>query len=355
MTKEFHSEPFDEETLTKLRLYEAYIKSWLPVFMTNSVGVSSIWLFDLFCGPGNDCNGIKGSPLILLDELRKYLNCSATKHPPQINIVFNDLRKWKIRQLQDVVQSAPTLPSIVSIDYYSVKYSQIFPLVTSKAEKRDTACFVFIDQCGVNAIEGIYLKQLASFPITDWLAFVASSQARRFIEHESIKLQLTHRGEWRDAHRTVADTCRRIISVPNYYIVPFSLKKGCNVHGLLFGSGHPKGAEIFINACWAEDKNAGEANFDIDGNIQNSSRMLKLIPSKKLDAFDSEFKACILEGLISNTLEAYQFALQFGVRASHARDCLKRMKSDGLIASAPPLSYSSVISQGNIKPIKLIK
>ena len=355
MTKEFHATAFRPPTLTKLRLYKSYISGWLPVFMTNSVGVAEIWLFDLFCGPGCDRDGEKGSPLILLDELTKYLNFRSTRNPPKINILFNDRKKWKIEQLKGYIKSRSPLPRIVSIHFTSKSYFEIFPDVADVATRRDTACFIFIDQCGINAIGDDFLKQLASFPITDWLAFVASSQARRFIKHKNLAIHLDKKGAWRDAHRTVADTCRTIIGDPEYYLVPFSIKHLCNIHGLLFGSHHPSGADKFINACWTEDRNAGEANFDIDGKVQNSSRMLKLIPSKKLDAFEAEFRGRIIAGAITNTKEAYTFALQSGVKASHAKDVLKIMKKEGLISSVPALSYSTTIAKRGVKPITLVR
>ncbi|MBG0789445.1 MAG: three-Cys-motif partner protein TcmP [Desulfovibrionaceae bacterium] len=354
MRKEFHKIAYQAHTLTKLRLYEAYIKAWLPVFMTNSGRVSEIWLFDLFCGPGCDRNGRKGSPLILLNELTKYLHLPSTKNPPKINIIFNDRKKWKINRLTKIIEQRPPLPDIVNIKLTSLPYADIFPHVAAVASKCSTACFIFIDQCGINAIGDNYLRQLASFPITDWLAFVASSSARRFIKHKNLALHLNQKGAWKDAHRTVADTCRELIANPDYFIVPFSIKHGNNIHGLLFGSSHPSGAEKFIKACWAEDKNAGEANFDIDGIIQNSSQLLKFF-SKKLDAFEAELRDKIFVKEITNTKEAYEFALQFGVMASHAKAVLRKMKNEGMIANVPPLSYQTTIVRKDIKDITLIR
>lgn len=354
MVKEFHATAFQAHTLTKLRLYKAYIKAWLPVFMTSSGNVAEIWLFDLFCGPGCDRNGAKGSPLILLDELEKYLHLPSTKNPPKIRIIFNDRKKWKINHLKGLIENRPALSDIVSLELTSKPYAEIFPDVAKIACKRNTACFIFIDQCGINAIGDSYLKQLAKFPVTDWLAFVASGAARRFIKHKNIALQLNEKGAWKDAHRTVADTCRAIIANPGYYLVPFSIKHGNNIHGLLFGSNHPSGAEKFINACWNEDKNAGEANFDIDGKIQNSSQMLKLF-STKLDAFGAEFRDKILSREITNTREAYQFSLQFGVKASHAKDVLRAMKDEGAILKVPPLSYQTTIVRRNSEEIELAR
>jgi len=352
---EFHSSPFTDPTLAKLRLYKSYIHSWLPVFMNHSSIVSEIWVYDLFCGPGCDCNGVKGSPLILLDELEKYLQNKVTSTPPPINIIFNDKSKSKINNLKKILSKRPCSSARVNIHLKSMSYEEIFKEVDISAKRKDTACFIFIDQCGINAIEDMYLKQLADFPRTDWLAFVASSHARRFIKHANIKLKLKDKGEWRDAHRSVADTCRIIIDDPNYYIVPFSIKNKSNIYGLVFGSGHPLGAEKFINACWNEDKNSGEANFDIDGNVKNPANLLSLLPSKKLDAFEIEFEKLILEGQITNTKEAYIFALQSGVKSQHAKDVLKKMKKNRKIKDIPTLSYSTTIQKKKVETITVVR
>lgn len=355
MGKEFHKDPFSEETLTKLRLYQAYIHNWLPVFMSGGAYVNEIWIFDLFCGPGCDCNDVDGSPIILLKELKRYMNFTSTKNTVPINILFNDKTKWKIKHLKNNISNIDDISQIIKIYYENKEYSSIFNNVAKIASRKSNASFLFIDQCGVNAIKPEYIRQLTSFPKTDWLAFVASSQARRFLDHESIQSPPIKKGDkWHDAHRDIATACRTIIDDPEYYIVPFSIKKKGNIHGLLFGSGHPLGAEKFINACWSEDVNAGEANFHIDGIIQNTSRLLSLLPSKKLEVFKDVLWEKIETQKLKNTLEIYKFALHSGVKASHAKKVLTQMKKGGVISKIPPLSYSSTILKNNVEPIILL-
>lgn len=50
----FHQQPFDEGTITKLDLYQAYAKSWLPVFLSGSKAGSTVSIVDFFAGPGRD-------------------------------------------------------------------------------------------------------------------------------------------------------------------------------------------------------------------------------------------------------------------------------------------------------------
>ena len=57
--KNLHDHPFDEGTITKLEIFEAYTKEWLPVFVMSPY--KHICIFDLFAGPGYDKNLTKRS------------------------------------------------------------------------------------------------------------------------------------------------------------------------------------------------------------------------------------------------------------------------------------------------------
>jgi len=73
----FHDRPFDEGTLTKLQIFQLYVREWLPVFLSRPEPQwKEIHLFDFFAGPGTDSEGVPGSPLRLLEELR-----TAQKQP----------------------------------------------------------------------------------------------------------------------------------------------------------------------------------------------------------------------------------------------------------------------------------
>lgn len=240
----------------------------------------------------------------------------------------------------------------VKIHYSTKDYTEIFPEVIETASRSEIACFIFIDQFGFNAVDAEKFKQLAACGHTDILFFVASSVARRFVEHENNKAPLEHRGRWVDAHRDMAEAYRRHVTESEYYVVPFSIKKNGNIYGLIFGSRHPLGAEKFIHACWGEDVNAGEANFSVDGDYRRPSNMISMIPPKKIKVFGEHLEEGILSGAITTNLEAYLFALHSGVKSAHAREILRRMERESKISKAPVLSYSSVIKNKRVVKIE---
>lgn len=64
----------------------------------------------------------------------------------------------------------------------------------------------------------------------------------RLGDHPSIRkyLDLGKPEDSHDAHRSVVDHFRQWVPThSDYYVAPFSIKKGSNVYGLVFGSGHP--------------------------------------------------------------------------------------------------------------------
>jgi len=71
-TKRFFNEPFDEGTKTKLLIFRLYAREWLPVFFNQGYW-NDIHIYDFFCGAGQDSQGVGGSPVLILEELRAHL------------------------------------------------------------------------------------------------------------------------------------------------------------------------------------------------------------------------------------------------------------------------------------------
>jgi three-Cys-motif partner protein len=100
MPGDFHDKPFDEGTLTKLQIFQLYAREWLPVFLSKpSPKWKELHIFDFFAGPGTDANGVDGSPLRILRELRaarSFQGFSKVK----VHAHFFDSKKHKIESLR---------------------------------------------------------------------------------------------------------------------------------------------------------------------------------------------------------------------------------------------------------------
>lgn len=118
----FHTKPFDEGTLTKLRIFELYAREWLPVFLAKTRPPRrEIHLFDFFAGPGMDTAGQLGSPLRLLTQLRNYQRLAGW---PQVKVCahFFDASPSKVRELNDHIRARGLELPGVALDVRVLKF-----------------------------------------------------------------------------------------------------------------------------------------------------------------------------------------------------------------------------------------
>src|SRR5260221_586291 len=99
MARNIHAKPFDEGTNVKLSLFREYIKGWLPVFLTkNKPFWKTINIYDFFAGPGKTEHGDKGSPLIVIEEVKGYFSAIKSKSF-KVNLYFNEYDSEKYQAL----------------------------------------------------------------------------------------------------------------------------------------------------------------------------------------------------------------------------------------------------------------
>lgn len=91
--RDIHEKPFDEGTLAKLDLFRLYLREWLPVFISaKKIYWKTLNIYDFFSGPGQDINGVYGTPLIILEELKPYFPDIISKNLI-VNLYFNEYDK----------------------------------------------------------------------------------------------------------------------------------------------------------------------------------------------------------------------------------------------------------------------
>ena len=117
-------------------------------------------------------------------------------------------------------------------------------------------------------------------------------------------------------------------NLKTYHLGSFSIRKGANVYGLVFGSGHPLGIDKFLKVAW---KRGGDANFDIDKDGIDPSQP-SLFPEydkpTKISVFEKELETAVLGRQLKTNKDVYLFALQNGMLAEHARKTLRLLIKD---------------------------
>jgi len=342
MAKDFHNKPFDDETKLKLEIFKGYIGEWLPVFLSKK-SFKTIYIFDFFAGPGKDLLGQEGSPLIIIDEVKKYLSNPELPYANKVSVrlFFNDDDGRKILSLQKEIESKDN--ASVEINITSNKFRQAFDDSKILLKSSSAAKLIILDQSGIKQITDDTFKELIHFPATDFMFFVTSSIVRRFINVKGIRQYFPTMSSEEirkisatDVHRYVYSYYQKLVpQEEEFYLSPFSIKKGANIYGIIFGSGKLLGLEKFLKVCWNQDNVSGEANYDIDNDIIRKGKTLfhKLNVPKKIDLFEDRL-ITFLQDFRSNN-ELYKFTLENGCLPTHTFDILEELRSEKRLETRP--------------------
>ncbi len=331
------TESFDEGTITKLELFQLYTREWLPVFTSpREPRWTELNLFDFFAGPGTDDNGVSGSPLRTLSELANggHVGLSLAKGL-RIHVWFSDKSAAKINKLKIAVGSSGLDLRGVEIRYEAGTFEHMFPKALAEISHSSSANLVIIDQYGVSQVSDQVFHTLVALDRTDFIFFISSSFLHRFANHPSIKryIEFPRPEDYYQVHNVVLNHYRNLIPPGReFWLAPYSIKKGSNVYGIIFGSSHPLGIEKFLRVAWRQDGTNGEANFDITREgFDPSQPTLDIVRPRKIEVFESDLREKIITQKLDNEPAIYRFCLERGMTPSHARPVIRALKQENKI------------------------
>jgi hypothetical protein len=140
-------------------------------------------------------------------------------------------------------------------------------------------------------------------------------------------------------------------------LYPFTLKKGANIYGIIFGASHPRAVEKFLRIVWKRNGINGEANFDIDNDAAKAQATLFGPPMlTKIEKFQETVRRKILSGELTNNHQLLDFTFEEAHLGSHASECVRALKREGLIeydGSSPLVTYESVYKKKHTIEYKL--
>lgn len=362
MSRDHHTKPFDEGTLTKLALYRAYLKEWLPTFLGEKTPhINRVNIFDFFAGPGQDVEGQKGSPLIALEEIEGQKELLATRGIAAF-LYLNEYGRAKKKLLDSWVANVPP-QSHVTIQTASLDFLEAFEQQLPIMEAQGSANFLFLDQPGIKQITPEVFQRIIRIRTSDFMFFVSSSTLHRFRKEPEItrylKLPpgLIETKNYYEIHRLLVDFYRDLVpDGMEIHLAGFSIKKGSNIYGLIFGSRHIRGIEKFLTAAWTLDPIRGEANFDIDQERIGTGQpwlIEEMNTPSKITLFEEELSEKVLTGQLDTNRSVFLFSLEGGfLPTRHAKDCLKRlMKENRLPKQSIPLSYKEAWKKDSLRII----
>jgi len=351
-TRDHHAKPFDEQTLVKLDIFESYAQAWIPTFVMN--GSEQICIFDFFAGPGKDINGIDGSPIRILKKIKEQIH-NIYKKKVKIKIFFNEFDPKKFNTLKiscsEYLEQNSDVSRAISIEYFNRDFCKLFYELVHLIKAYPS--LVYLDQTGIKYISREYIEQLEKTSRTDFLYFVSSSSIWRFgrqdefQSHLPIDIDSIKSKPYKFIHRSlIAYLQQNLPSNTDLKLYPFSLKKGNNIYGIVFGASHLRAVDKFLSIVWKQNEVNGEANFDIDDDSEEIQLNIfdTQLPLKKIQAFQKLVREKVLSGEISDNLALFTFVLEKGHIGKHAAECIKKMKVDGEISydgKSPLLTYDN--------------
>ncbi|WDF79878.1 three-Cys-motif partner protein TcmP [Mucilaginibacter sp. KACC 22773] len=334
--KDLFRKPFDEGTLAKLNVFRDYLKEWLPVFVSKKEPIwTTIQIFDFFAGQGKDMNNISGSPLIAL-EIVQSLEKFIKERNVQVILHFNELDNDNYTFLEEALKG---IEGQFIIKKYKEDFSTLF--LSLYDSMKTSANFLFLDQNGIKQITKDIFNKIISLKQTDFLFYISSSYFKRFAttpefqKYFSFDVAEVQQINYYHIHRNVLQHYKSLIHQnKRYYLAPFSIKKGSNIYGLIFGTNHTLGIEKFLTIAWKNDKLRGEANYDIDSehiDLKTPSLFEQYNKPSKRQIFEKN----LTESIISKQLEfkhsVYLYTLNEGFLFKDANAVLNRLKSNNKI------------------------
>jgi three-Cys-motif partner protein len=278
----------------------------------------------------------------------------------QVKVYLNEFEPNKKEQLKfellekactDYLEKNDDVKRAIEITLYNEDFEELFPKLLPQIKQFPS--LVYLDQNGIKFLSEKYFMQLEKTRQTDFLYFVSASYFWRFGESKEFKIHLdidmnaAKKDPYKFIHRNIIDQLRKKLpqnSILKLY--PFSLRKGPNIHGIIFGASHPRAVDKFLSIAWKRNETNGEANFDIYDDEKKSQLLLfgdqKLT---KIEEFKQNVRDNILKGEIKNNIELLDYVYNQGHIGNHASECLKEMKRKGEVqfdGASPLVTYDNV-------------
>ncbi len=354
-----HIKPYDEGTLVKLEIFESYVETWLPTFITQK-HIHEICIVDFFAGIGYDQLQQKGSPIRILDRIDAYF-ALLMNYNTKITLYLNEYKSHKFKLLkencEEYLQNHKRLSKFVEIHYLQKDFNDIYDEILNVT--KDKPSLFIIDQNGIKFTSKEVFNSLLKTDKTDFLFFISSSFFKRFNtteefnKHLNITEEELNRNPYKFIHRTVLEAYRSLIpSDSTMMIYPFSIKKNANIYGIVFGSKHILGVKKFLDIAWSKNKINGDANFDIDDDLGKSQLTIFQDEKRvtKIEGFEILLEKYIEEKKEVTNAELFNFTYLHGHIYKHTSDWLKKVKNIKV-----EYSGHTYLTWENIKKGKVVK
>ena len=336
----------------KVEFYEKYLERYLPI-LSHSKYISTINIYDVFCGRGVYKNGGEGSPVRALKAI-----VEAKKKCPsntRISLRLNDFDKNNIDSVkQYIAQEVPDYEQYCDVKFASVDAESLLDsmAVWLARTRNDERNLLFIDPYGYKTIHNDTLDHLMKNGKTEIILFLPVSFMHRFKDYaleadtETIAPLKRFTEEFFpsghpirnvDEEMTVhdyIDCLKDAFSYSGkYYTASYQIERGKGkFFALFFMTSNLLGFEKILEVKWKLDEDDGNG-FKLE---QTSPYIQTLLFEKDFaEAKKQEHSKRLRDAMMDylqvprNNSEMYVFVMRKGYLKQHGNGILKQLQDEG--------------------------
>lgn len=329
-----------EHSEVKVQLLKLYLERYLNI-LNLSPYTSDVNVYDLFCSEGIYENGGKGSPICILEIIKKiYDDNLAQGKNGKFNCLFNDYDVEKINKLKESINNLKLHdPKTGGLRYGESEYKIILTEVITEINKfRTEKGFIFIDPYGYKDIQVKDIKELLKSKKTEVLLFLPTQFMFRFEKNGTPQClkdfieELLPAAEWPTSStglafiETLKEALRKSIG-DEYFVDSFIITRDKNqFFCLFFFTSHIYGFDRMLDAKWQIDEEEGRGwNYEDNSLFSQSVKTPNTIKyERNLKNFLTDFKS---------NADLYRFTLHHGHLPKHANQILAQLQTDGHLAA----------------------
>lgn len=332
-TKQSGGKQLHQHSEIKVKLLSLYLDRFLNIIANNGY-TKKVKIFDLFCGDGIYEDGGKGSPIVILDAIKRM---DDEHRHIAIDCTFNDIKVEKTERLEKIIyESDYKTPSLKSIRFTNDNYKDIIQgLKNDIVNGKDEKAFIFIDPYGYKEIRASDIKGLLENKDVEVLLFLPTSFMYRFNKNGTPESLMAFIDELIDINNF--DTSNVWVFIDNLkkgfkknlgddiFVDTFTIHKDQQtVFCLFFFSTHIKGFEKMLEAKWEIDKEQGKGwEFHDHGDSLFMAQTTNPLRDKLVSFLN--FKG-------RTNGEIYDFTLHSGFLPKHCVEVLKAMQNNNQIS-----------------------
>lgn|SRR6185312_10849932 len=327
----------------KVELLKNYLEAYLYI-ITKSGFFQDIYIYDLFCGEGIYENDGKGSPIVILEAIKKVYDANKQSGiiPGKFNCLFNDINEKKIEKLsKEISQRKLHYPEIGQLDFSNIDYQELLPIIAAKINSfTKQKAFIFIDPYGYKDISISDIKSLLRTNKSEVLLFLPTQFMFRFESKgtpvcliDFIK-ELMPENKWPLSStgivfiENLTEAFRQSLG-DDYFVDSFIITREINqFFCLFFFTSHIYGFDRMLHEKWKIDEEQGR------GWKYESENSLFSHVEKKPDTikFERNLHELLKNHEVTNG-ELYQFTLRNGHLPTHANEILTKLQKEGKLSS----------------------